>query len=561
MKKKALRIQSTVIAFILVFAAFCVPALAGNTLTELVGERNRQQLETQMSDADALYSVTLPEEYIDSDNENIINKATEITAECETDLEKVSAVHDWVAANIYYDLDFYYGRTTITPLKASDVLEYRYSVCQGYAQLTAALLRALGIPAKLVTGYALIGNNVWTQEYVTGALKNEENHAWNEAYADGRWVVLDATWDSPNTLENGIANNGGEIYRTFFDVTPEELATDHKIVAIDDNHTFISRTYGFIFTTQSKKIVVTGLYDDALTTLVIPSYISGYAVTGIGSYAFWGKTSLTRVVIPETVTFIGSLSFAGCSSLHEITLPGKITSVGTYAFGFDIVTYDPPHYSLRPMGDFKIYCSAGTAAFSYASDYNIKRQLVDEYKTRDGDTETTVTALTAGDAPPVFTLTELLPESFAAFAEGYVGMAVRAYDLSVTVCGDKLPDSTVTTEMPLPSDALSGTVKVYAVVNGNTVELQQLPEADRMLTFKSEGVERFYLVYKSFVAGDLDLDGAVTTSDARIVLRAAASLETLTPAQLEAAEDDGVPGISTTDARILLRVAAHLQTL
>jgi len=58
----------------------------------------------------------------------------------------------------------------------------RTGICYDYSALLASMLRSLGIPAKLVKGYASYAPDTY--------------HAWNEVYLNGRWIVIDATYDA-----------------------------------------------------------------------------------------------------------------------------------------------------------------------------------------------------------------------------------------------------------------------------------------------------------------------------------------------------------------------------
>ena len=69
---------------------------------------------------------------------------------------------------------------------ASDTYLARRGVCRDYAHLTMALLRARGIPARLVACYA-------------PGLSPMDFHAVVEAAVDGRWVVLDPTRLAPRS--------------------------------------------------------------------------------------------------------------------------------------------------------------------------------------------------------------------------------------------------------------------------------------------------------------------------------------------------------------------------
>ena len=57
-----------------------------------------------------------------------------------------------------------------------------------------------------------------------------------------------------------------------------------------------------------------------------------YTVTSIGSYAFYGCTSLTSISLPSSLTSIGDYAFSGCTSLKSVSLPSTVTSIGTSAF-------------------------------------------------------------------------------------------------------------------------------------------------------------------------------------------------------------------------------------
>ncbi len=172
-------------------------------------------------------------EMIESDNKSIISVANQLTANCSTEYEKLLAIHDWLCSYVHYDNDSL-AESEIADYKSTDVLRSQRAVCLGYANLYAALCRSIDIPCSVVTGYALgiaSGSEIWTDKIVNG---NIENHAWNEAYVDGRWIIIDATWDTFNSYENGEKKKGDSISHLYFDANIDFFSSNHKIMNYDE---------------------------------------------------------------------------------------------------------------------------------------------------------------------------------------------------------------------------------------------------------------------------------------------------------------------------------------
>ncbi len=82
--------------------------------------------------------------------------------------------------------DFEYNRAVTNVYSAVDeVLELRAGVCQDFAHLFIAVARAMGVPARYVSGYIHFADD-------KGA--TTASHAWGEAWVPGKgWIGYDAT--------------------------------------------------------------------------------------------------------------------------------------------------------------------------------------------------------------------------------------------------------------------------------------------------------------------------------------------------------------------------------
>ena len=56
-------------------------------------------------------------------------------------------------------------------------------------------------------------------------------------------------------------------------------------------------------------------------------------LTSIGTYAFYGCTGISKIVIPDAVTSVGTYAFCGCTGLTRLVwFGGEASSIGNYAF-------------------------------------------------------------------------------------------------------------------------------------------------------------------------------------------------------------------------------------
>ena len=123
---------------------------------------------------------------------------------CQTDLEKVFYVHEWLVQNIAYDREHLSDDVQDDHNLRGALLEGT-AVCDGYAKTYALTLRKLGITGVLVTS-------------------KDIGHAWNIVELDGNWYQVDCTWDDP---VDGSDQLGYCMHKHLL-CTTEEMNTNHN---------------------------------------------------------------------------------------------------------------------------------------------------------------------------------------------------------------------------------------------------------------------------------------------------------------------------------------------
>ncbi|HEU4472679.1 MAG TPA: transglutaminase-like domain-containing protein, partial [Flavisolibacter sp.] len=102
-----------------------------------------------------------------------------------TDTTRIRAIYVWITHHISYDVARLKARELDPfpkPQAIADVLATRSAVCQGYSDLFAALCKAVGIDAVVVSGYTRKGNSI-----------SPISHAWVAAQLAGDWYLFDPT--------------------------------------------------------------------------------------------------------------------------------------------------------------------------------------------------------------------------------------------------------------------------------------------------------------------------------------------------------------------------------
>ncbi len=127
------------------------------------------------------------EELIDIDDE--IKKQASILAEGESDTFIIAAkIAKWIREDINYDL-----KTALENpnQKSSEVFISKSGVCKEITNLYVSMIRSLGIPARVVSGYAYTNSD----ELVEFLNSNWGGHAWSEVLIGDIWVPFDLTYN------------------------------------------------------------------------------------------------------------------------------------------------------------------------------------------------------------------------------------------------------------------------------------------------------------------------------------------------------------------------------
>jgi len=121
-----------------------------------------------------------PTQYLQSENEAIASLVREAVGKTKDTAQAARKIENFVSEYITEK------NLSVGYASAAEVAASKQGDCTEHAVLTAAMCRAAGVPARVVSGIVYIADFAGRKNVFGG-------HAWVEAYIGGKWIGLDAT--------------------------------------------------------------------------------------------------------------------------------------------------------------------------------------------------------------------------------------------------------------------------------------------------------------------------------------------------------------------------------
>ena len=228
------------------------------------------------------YIKALREEYYNDREEAKFRAAVEEALACVdngmSDLEKVVALHDYLASHTKYDYEteakieynIEHGiNEEFVASTAYSALVNRFSVCGGYAYAYQYLLTQVGVESR----------------YFTGTVDGK-SHAWNLVKLNGTYYHVDVTWD----------NSGGN-----------GRAAGHKYMLLSDDA--IRRTHYWL--TQGDFNAPDKIYDNALWhSVTAPLVFDGKGCYSLGTDGWLQRENFSAPGVKEKIAQVGGQQYS-----------------------------------------------------------------------------------------------------------------------------------------------------------------------------------------------------------------------------------------------------------
>lgn len=147
-----------------------------------------------------------PNQYVFfSKDKKTVLKGADLAANCETDLDVVTSVYNYITKNISYDYDKAQSVASGYISDIDEILACNTGICLDYASVMTAMLRTQRIPTRLEVGYAGDVYHAWISVYI-------EDVGWLNGvirFNGSEWELVDPTFGA-STNEKTLKEYIGE---------------------------------------------------------------------------------------------------------------------------------------------------------------------------------------------------------------------------------------------------------------------------------------------------------------------------------------------------------------
>lgn len=130
----------------------------------------------------------------------------------ENDYHKVKILHDWIALNISYDTDKFWGLSDEGTSKVYSLLPLKRTTCGGFSALFKEMAEMAGFEVIIISGLS---------RYYRRADGSPAGHAWNGVKIGGKWYIVDTTHDNRSGYKHGVYSEKGKYRDTNLFLKPE----------------------------------------------------------------------------------------------------------------------------------------------------------------------------------------------------------------------------------------------------------------------------------------------------------------------------------------------------